>query len=44
MQGYYVDVCAYLDWICKYSGVCPIEDDSNDERLTGASNCSQIQA
>ncbi|KAL6727917.1 hypothetical protein Aduo_009753 [Ancylostoma duodenale] len=41
MQAYYVDVRAYLDWICKYSGVCPIEDDSNDERLTGASNCSQ---
>ncbi|RCN52352.1 hypothetical protein ANCCAN_01394 [Ancylostoma caninum] len=30
----YVDLRAYLDWICKYSGVCPTEDDSSDKPLT----------
>ncbi|EYB89588.1 hypothetical protein Y032_0230g2974 [Ancylostoma ceylanicum] len=26
MRSYCVDVRAYVDWICKYSGVCPIEE------------------
>ncbi|KAK6747395.1 hypothetical protein RB195_000534 [Necator americanus] len=25
--GFSTDVRAYLDWICKYSGVCPIEEE-----------------
>ncbi|KAL6724303.1 hypothetical protein Aduo_019202 [Ancylostoma duodenale] len=29
--GAYVDVRAYLDWICKHSGVCPVEDTSSEE-------------
>ncbi|KAL6727919.1 hypothetical protein Aduo_009755 [Ancylostoma duodenale] len=40
MQAYYVDVRAYSDWICKYSGVCPIEDESTDEPPSGTSNCT----
>ncbi|KIH62274.1 trypsin [Ancylostoma duodenale] len=26
MFSYNVDVRAYVDWVCKYSGVCPIEE------------------
>ncbi|EYB89592.1 hypothetical protein Y032_0230g2978 [Ancylostoma ceylanicum] len=39
-EAEYVDVRAYLDWICKYSGVCPIED-SGDESPSDASNSTQ---
>ncbi|KAL6740738.1 hypothetical protein Aduo_014063 [Ancylostoma duodenale] len=39
--AYYVDVRAYLDWICKYSGVCPIEDDLSNEPPSDASNPTQ---
>ncbi|CAJ0609845.1 unnamed protein product [Cylicocyclus nassatus] len=28
MIDYYTDVRANLDWICKYSGVCPLEEES----------------
>ncbi|RCN52347.1 trypsin [Ancylostoma caninum] len=27
----YTDVRGFLDWICKYSGVCPIEDTGSEE-------------
>ncbi|RCN52350.1 hypothetical protein ANCCAN_01392 [Ancylostoma caninum] len=40
-KAQYVDVRAYLDWICKFSGVCPIEDDSNGEQSTDASNSTR---
>ncbi|KAL6740744.1 hypothetical protein Aduo_014068 [Ancylostoma duodenale] len=30
--AYYTDVRAFIDWICKYSGVCPVEDTSLEEK------------
>ncbi|KAL6740745.1 hypothetical protein Aduo_014069 [Ancylostoma duodenale] len=29
---YYAYVPAYLDWICKHSGVCPVEETSSEEK------------
>ncbi|KAL6739661.1 hypothetical protein Aduo_013092 [Ancylostoma duodenale] len=28
---FYMDVRAYVDWICKHSGVCPVEEMSSEE-------------
>ncbi|VDM75990.1 unnamed protein product [Strongylus vulgaris] len=33
MINIYTDVRAFLDWICKYSGVCPAEETSEEQLI-----------